>query len=180
MTTHYDRETLIDYLHGALTPAADADVFAHLQACAPCNAVYDEEATLSDALRTAAQAEALEFPSMIKAKVWDTIRHEKPSWIEALRAGWAPRVAVPLAAVVLIAGYLGLPPIIHSGQSTPGVDASYFLDVHNAEVQQNPFGPGLGPATYATDTQDRGTSSAASYIDAADAATLDDADAAIR
>ena len=28
MTTHYDRETLIDYLHGALTPQADAAVFA--------------------------------------------------------------------------------------------------------------------------------------------------------
>jgi hypothetical protein len=47
-------------------------------------------------------------------------------------------------------------------------------------VQQNPFGPGLAPATYSTDSQDRGTSAADSYIDAADAATLDDADAAIR
>lgn len=180
MNTHYDRETLIDYLHGALAPAADAQVFAHLEACRPCNAVHDEEAALGDALRFAARTEELEFPSMVKAKVWDAIRREKPSWIDALRARWGPRVAVPVAAVVILAGYLGLPPIIHSGQSGSGVDASYFLDVHNAEVQQNPFGPGVGPATYATDTPDRGTSSAASYIDAADAATPNDADAAIR
>jgi anti-sigma factor RsiW len=180
MNTHYDRETLIDYLHGALAPEADAGLFIHLQACTECNAVYDEEAALGDALRFAACTEELEFPSMIKAKVWDTIRRDKPSWIDVLRAGWLPRVAAPVAAVVLLAGYLGLPSIIHSGQVTPGVDAAYFLDVHNAEVQQNPFGPGVGPATYTSDTQDRGTSSAASYIDAADAATLDDADAAIR
>ena len=180
MNTHYDRETLIDFLHGALTPEADAGLFVHLQACTECNAAYDEEAALGDALRFAARSEELEFPSMIKAQVWETIRRDKPSWIDALRAGWAPRVAVPVAAVVVLAGYLGLPSIIHSGQAAPGVDATYFLDVHNAEVQQNPFGPGVGPATYATDTQDRGASSAASYIDAADAATLNDAAAAIR
>jgi hypothetical protein len=96
-----------------------------------------------------------------------------------LRAGWAPRVVVPVAAVVILAGYLGLPPIIHDSQA-PAVDASYFLDEHNAQVQQNPFGPGLAPAVYSTDAQDRGTSSADSYIDAADAATLDDSEAAIR
>jgi len=180
MNPHYDRDTLIDYLHGALAPEADAGVFAHLRACADCNAVYDEEAALGEALRFAARAEELEFPSMIKARVWDAVRREKPSWIQLLRAGWAPRVAVPVAAVVILAGYLGLPPIIHDRQGTPGVEASYFLDEHNAQVQQNPFGPGLAPAVYSADSQDRGTSSADSYIDAADAATLDDADAAIR
>ena len=180
MNTHYDRDTLIDYLHGALAPEADAGVFAHLRSCLDCNAVYDEEAALGETLRFAARAEELEFPSMIKARVWDAVRREKPSWIQLLRAGWAPRVAVPVAAVVILAGYLGLPPIIHGQQAAPGVDASYFLDEHNAQVQQNPFGPGLAPAVYTADSQDRGTSSADSYIDAADAATLDDADAAIR
>jgi anti-sigma factor RsiW len=179
MNTHYDRDTLIDYLHGALAPDADAAVFGHLSACAACNAVYDEEAALGEALRFAARTEELEFPSMIKARVWDAVRREKPSWIQVLRAGWAPRVVVPVAAVVILAGYLGLPPIIHDSQA-PAVDASYFLDEHNAQAQQNPFGPGLAPAVYSTDAQDRGTSSADSYIDAADAATLDDSEAAIR
>ncbi len=177
MNTHYDRETLIDYLHGALAPDADAGAFAHLRACPDCAAVFDEEAALGEALRFAARAEELEFPSMIKARVWDAVRREKPSWIQLLRTGWAPRVAVPVAAVVILAGYLGLPPIIHDHQATPGVDAAYFLDEHNAQVQQNPFGPGLAPAVYSTDSQDRGSAAAASYIDAADAATLDAADA---
>ena len=100
MTTHYDRETLIDYLHGALTPQADATVFAHLQACAPCNAVYDEEAALGEALRTAARAEELELPSLVKARVWDAVRHETPSWAQRLRTSWGPRIAVPVAALV--------------------------------------------------------------------------------
>ena len=77
MTTHYDRETLIDYLHGALTPEADAALFAHLETCASCNATYDEEAALGEALRRAARTEELEFPSMIKAKVWDAVRHQE-------------------------------------------------------------------------------------------------------
>ena len=126
MNPHYDRDTLIDYLHGALAPEADASLFAHLRSCADCNAVYDEEAALGEALRFAARTEELEFPSMIKARVWDAVRREKPSWIQLLRTGWAPRVAVPVAAVVILAGYLGLPPIIHDHQGAAGVDASYL------------------------------------------------------
>ncbi len=141
-----------------------------------CSAVYDEEAALGEALRSAARAEELEFPSMIKARVWDALRHEKPSWIQLLRAGWAPRVAVPVAAVVILAGYLGLPPIIHGQQAAPASTHRTSSTSTTREAQQNPFGPGVAPAVYATDSQDRGTSSADSYIDAADAATLDDAD----
>ena len=177
MTPHYDRETLIDYLHGALSPEADAAAFVHLQGCTACNAVYDEEAALGDVLRAAARAEVLEFPSLVKARVWDAVRREKPSWAERLRGSWAPRIAVPVAAVVALAAYLGTPIIRH--QPAVGVQASYYLDEHNAEAQQNPLGPGVTPAVYATDPQDRGTSSAASYIDTADAATLDDADVAV-
>jgi predicted anti-sigma-YlaC factor YlaD len=180
MTTHYDRETFIDYLHGALTPQADAAVFAHLTSCSACNALYDEEAALGELLRNAARAEELELPSLVKARVWDAVRHETPSWAQRLRTSWGPRIAVPVAAALAIAAYLG--PIGHQSQPVAaGVNASYFLDEHNAQAQQNPFGPGASPAVY-TETQDRGSaaSSAASYIDTADAATLDDASGAVR
>jgi len=181
MTTHYDRETLIDYLHGALTPEADAALFAHLETCASCNATYDEEAALGEALRRAARAEELEFPSLVKAKVWDAVRHQQPSWIERLRTSWGPRIAVPVAAALAIAAYLGTP-YLRQAPAETGIEAAYYLDVHNAEAQQNPFGPGVAPAVYTSETQDRGTSSssAASYIDTADAATLVDADGAFR
>ena len=46
-TPHYDRETLIDYLHGALEPDADAAVFAHLESCAACDALHADEAGLA-------------------------------------------------------------------------------------------------------------------------------------
>jgi anti-sigma factor RsiW len=180
MTTHYDRETLIDYLHGALKPEADATLFAHLETCTSCNAVYDEEARLGEVLRRAARAEELEFPSLVKAKVWDAVRHQRPSWVERLRTSWGPRIAVPVAAALAIAAYIGTP---YLRQPAPGagVEAAYYLDVHNAEAQQNPFGPGVAPAVYTSDPQASGASStAASYIDTADAATLVDADGAFR
>ena len=177
MSTHYDRDTLTDYLHGALEPGADAAVFAHLEACAACAAVSEEESALTEALRTSARSEELEFSSMIKARVWDAVRHEKPSWAARLR-GWGPRVAVPVAAVLAIAAYLGTP-ALHP-LPVAGVEASYFLDEHNAESQQNPFGPGVAPAIYNADAQNRAPSTAASYIDSAEAATLDDATGALR
>jgi len=181
MTTHYDRETLIDYLHGALTPSADAGVFAHLESCAGCNALYDEEAALGEALRSAARAEELELPSLVKARVWDAVRHEGPSWAQRLRTSWGPRIALPVAAALAIAAYVG-PHIRPAQPVVAGLNASYFLDEHNAQAQQNPFGPGSSPAVYTSEMQDRGSaaSSAASYIDTADAATLDDASGAVR
>lgn len=175
MTTHYDRETLIDYLHGELDPGSDAAVLAHLEACAACSAVHDEEASLGEALRGAARAGELELPSMVKARVWDAVRHAQPSWLDRLRA-WGPRVAVPVAAAIALGAYLGAPVWRNPGQPA-GIEAGYFLDEHNAELQQNPFGPGANPAIYASDAQGR-ASSAASYIDTADAATLDDASGA--
>ncbi|MEA2784410.1 MAG: hypothetical protein QOF71_514 [Candidatus Eremiobacteraeota bacterium] len=180
MTQHYERESLIDYLHGALTPQADAAVFAHLAACGACNALYDEEASLGEMLRNAAHAEELELPSLVKARVWDAVRHETPSWAQRLRVSWGPRIAVPVAAALAIAAYLG-PTFRHPQPVAAGVNANYFLDEHNAQAQQNPFGPGASPAVYTSDTQDRGsaTSTAASYIDTADAATLDDASGAV-
>jgi anti-sigma factor RsiW len=181
MTTHYDRETFIDYLHGALTPQADAGVFAHLASCAECNAVYDEEAALGETLRSAARSEELELPSLVRARVWDAVRHETPSWVQRLRTSWGPRIAVPVAAALALAAYI-TPIVRHQQPAVAGVNASYFLDEHNAQAQQNPFGPGASPTVYSAETQDRGNapSSAASYIDTADAATLDDASGAVR
>ncbi|HEY0613861.1 MAG TPA: hypothetical protein VGC96_04430 [Candidatus Elarobacter sp.] len=178
MTTHYDRDTLIDYLHRALDEDADAAVFAHLEACTDCTAMRDDEAALGETLRAAARAGELEFPSMVKARVWDTIRHQPPTLLERLRA-WGPRLAVPVAAVVALAAYLG-GPILRHPVAAPGIAASLFLDEHQAEAQQNPFGPGVTPAVYADSTDRSNTSTAASYIDTADAAILDDASGAFR
>ena len=71
---HYNADTLDDYLHGALGPERDAAIHAHLEACADCRALYDEAASVRDWLRAAARAEEREFPSMIKARVWEAVR----------------------------------------------------------------------------------------------------------
>jgi len=47
-------------------------------------------------------AEELEFPSLIKARVWDAVRHEQPSWRTRLLAGWGARLALPLAAATSV------------------------------------------------------------------------------
>ena len=180
MTTHYDRENLIDYLHGALEPEADAALFEHLELCAPCRALHDEEAGLGEALRSAARAEELEFPSLIKARVWDAVRREQPTWRTRLLSGWGPRLALPLAAAVALVVYLGGPIVRHGAVGTPGVAAAFYLDEHNAEVQNNPLGPGIAPTVFGSDAQEATTVSAASFIDTADAATLDDAVGALQ
>ena len=176
MNTHYDRDTLVDYLHGALEPASDAAVFAHVQGCAACRAARDEEAEIGESLRAFARKDERELPSMVKARVWEAVREARPTFAERLRSRWGPAIAVPLAAVVALAAYLGTP-IVRDRGVAPGVAASFYLDEHNAEATQNPLGPGIVPGSAAADTS---ATTAASYIDTADAATLDSADGALR
>jgi len=111
---HYDADTLDDYLHGALGPERDAVIHAHLEACAACRALYDEAATVRDWLRAAAQAEEREFPSMIRARVWERVRAMPAplSFADRLRALWRPMIAVPVAAVLAVFIYVGVP---HAG-----------------------------------------------------------------
>lgn len=176
MTSHYDRDTLIDYLHGALDANADARVFAHLDACADCRAVHDEEAAIGELLRSAAQADERELPSMVKARIWDAVRRERPSFGQRLLTGWGPRLALPVAAALALVAYLGVPAM--RGPQTPsGVSAVFYLNEHNATVQ-NPLGQGVSPAVYGPEQSTANEAAAAAYIDTADAATLDSADGA--
>ena len=134
---HYDLDTLDDYLRGELDAVRDADVHAHLETCVPCRAAYDEAASVRDWIRTAAAAEELEFPSMIKARVWETIRTAPPSRWAWLRSGWRPWLALPVAAAVAFVAYVEAP-LVHGG--TPaGIAASEFLLEHSAQMADNPL-----------------------------------------
>jgi hypothetical protein len=178
MTTHYDRETLIDYLHRALAPDTDAAVFAHLKTCAACRAAHDDEAAFGETLRAWGRADEPEMPAIVKARVWEAVRKERPSPFAGLVRAWIPALAVPAAAFVALAIYFATP-IVRGTPPPPGISAVYYLDEHNAGVQQNPLGPAVNPAVYATENQTP-TGTASAYFDTADAATLDDADAAVR
>lgn len=178
MTTHYDLDTILDYINGELDPRADAKVFAHLERCTACRAMHDEEVAFGDALRAGARASELELPPVVRARVWDAVRHQPPTLLERLRSRWGPAIAVPIAAAVALGAYFGAP-IFRGPSPAPGIAASFFLDEHNAEATQNPLGPGVTPAVFSAGGT-ASSSTAASYIDTADAATLDDASGAIR
>jgi anti-sigma factor RsiW len=135
---HYNIETLEDYLHGALGPERDAAIHAHLEGCADCSVLYDEAAGVRDWLRAAARAEEREFPSMIKARVWEAVRTAQPTWLDRVRAAWRPMIAVPVAGVVAVALYVSIP-AVQGTHAAPGVAASYLMEEHAAVASENPL-----------------------------------------
>jgi len=139
MMEHLTTDTLTDYVHGELPPAEDALVHAHLQACAACQAEFELETSLSEALRTAARDEEYELPSMVKARIWEAVRAERPSPFAAFAAFLRPAIAVPTAAILIVVTYfaspLGHPQQVHAKT----VDAMYYLEQHAAEELQNPL-----------------------------------------
>jgi predicted anti-sigma-YlaC factor YlaD len=152
---HYNADTLDDYLHGAFGPERDAVIHAHLEACAPCRGLYDEAASVRDWLRAAAQAEEREFPSLVKARVWERVRSlppPAPSLAGRLRAFWRPMIAVPVAAVLAAFIYVGVP---HAGTPPTGVAATYLLEEHAAVASDNPLADRglIVPASVTDDSQ---------------------------
>jgi len=138
---HYTTETLIDYIHGELASSEDASLFVHLAACGDCRASCEAEVTLTEALRNSPLAEERELPPMLKAQIWAAIRTERPSALDAVRGFLRPAYALPALAVILVAGYFGVPAARNSLSPAvqPGVSATYYLDEHAAESQANPL-----------------------------------------
>jgi anti-sigma factor RsiW len=137
---HYNADILDDYLHGALGPERDATIHAHLETCAPCRTRYDEAAMVRDWLRSAARAEELAFPSIIKARVWEAVRAmpAQVTFADRLRALWRPMVALPIAAAIAVFAYMGIPSV-HGGNQPAGVAATYLLEEHAAVASDNPL-----------------------------------------
>ena len=136
MNDHLSTYLLVDYVHGELSPSADAKAHAHLAACAACREAYDLETTLSEALRSAAKAEEREFPSLVTAAVWDRIRHARPGPAARLAAWLRPAFAVPVAAAIVVGAYF-VSPLAHPAR--PTIDAAYYLEAHAAESAQTPL-----------------------------------------
>ena len=138
MNEHLNIDTIIDYLHGELPPAADALTHAHLQACGPCRSEYEREASLSESLRVAARNEERELPPAVKAAVWQAVRNERPSLSLRLAAFLRPAIALPTAAALVLVTYFASP-LSHSQHATRSVDAMYYLEQHAAEQMLNPL-----------------------------------------
>ena len=132
---HTTTDQLIDYIHGALGPQEDARVYSHIAECEACRLDYRAEVLLSEAIRTGAAAETLEFPSMIKAKVWQAIRTEQPTLLQRLRAAFIPAAAIPVAAAIALMVYFNA----GQGPAAPTIEAAYYLDEHAAHQVEIPL-----------------------------------------
>ncbi|MBD5635241.1 MAG: zf-HC2 domain-containing protein [Candidatus Eremiobacteraeota bacterium] len=136
MNDHLSNDRLVDFVHGELSPSDDALVHAHLAGCVLCREGYEVEATLSEALRSAAKAEELEMPSLVAATVWERVRNAKPGPMARV-AGWLrPVYALPVAAALLVGGFF-VSPLAH--RSGPTIEATYYLQAHAAQAAQTPL-----------------------------------------
>ncbi len=171
---HYTDDDLVDYLHGELGDAADVLAHAHLAECTDCRRRLDAEAAVGEMLRSSTFAHEREFPSMIRAQVWASIRASEPSLLERIQAFFSPAVAVPLAAFLALLLYFGVP-VLRSVNATgaPTVSALYYLDEHAALGQENPLADHMNTNTTLVSPTPSSIVSAP-LIGAADAATLDD------
>lgn len=142
MQSHPTHELLIDYLHGELAPSEDAALALHLGSCAPCRERYDEEARLSEALRSYASADEREMPAGIRAAVFDAVeRPEQPARGIGLMRWTRPALALPVAAALVFAAFIGFRSA-HHGSPTTMIDAAYYLDDHAALTGAVPFNEG--------------------------------------
>jgi predicted anti-sigma-YlaC factor YlaD len=150
---HFDNEQLVDYLHRELDPAQDAAILAHLETCAECRARYEAEARLSEVLRGHARASERDLPQGVVARIWDAVDRDavRPNPWERFAALLRPIVAVPAAAVLVVAAYFGLT-TLHNGPAPTTIDAAFYLDDHAALNSTLPFSEGAPlPATLERD-----------------------------
>jgi len=150
---HLQIDTIIDYLHHELAPGDDAEVLAHLEACADCTAELNVEASITDRMRAAARAEELEVPSGLRSAILTRIAGQRRGLLESLRGWVQPLVFVPVAAAVAAAAIFFFP--AHTPPSSQsGLPVSFYLQQYAVHAQQNPLA-------------DRGTAIMASFDDTA-------------
>ena len=154
MNEHLTTETLIDYLHHALPPQADAAVYTHLAECPTCANAYEYEAGLSEALRINARATEREFPSGIRESVLGLIERapaRSVGFADALREWLRPAIAIPAAAAFVLV--LLLVPHFAAQSGPPSIDAAYYLNDHAAMNGTMPFADATSavPASLTTD-----------------------------
>lgn len=137
MMQHLKNETIVDYVHDALSPQDDAAVYAHIESCEACRQELDAEAALSEMLRSYGARTQREMPATLKAEIWSRIRSAQPSLWERVVASLRPAVAVPAALVLAAAAYFG---VTYLGpQAAPSIEAVYYLQDHAALNSTIPF-----------------------------------------
>ncbi len=138
---HTTTEAIIDYLHRELSPEADAALLVHLESCEQCRAIYQEQARLSESLRTYARVTERELPQGVVARIWDAVETQQtqPSFAQRITALFRPVVAVPIAALLVVGAFFGYTASHHTGPITV-IDAAYYLRDHASLNSTMPFG----------------------------------------
>jgi anti-sigma factor RsiW len=134
--THPTFEDLIDYAHGELSPARDAQLHEHLAGCPSCFASYHAELNVSDSLRAYARETERDLPpGFAQAIVLNAIQHRPTLW-ERWSASLRPFMAVPVAAAILLVAFFA---IGRHGAPERRVDPSYYFEDHAALAASVPF-----------------------------------------
>ncbi len=137
MMQHLTNDFLLDYVHGELSPADDASVYAHIEQCQACRMEYEAEVALGEMLRAQAARDERELPSAVKAEIWQRVRDGKASPLDRAFAWLRPGIAIPAAAALAIAAYFGSTYMAPRG--VPSIEASYYLQDHAAMNSTIPF-----------------------------------------
>jgi anti-sigma factor RsiW len=153
---HPTSEMLIDYVHGELPAHEDAALHAHLSACNSCSETHADEVRLGELLREHARTEERELPPGFAARIVATAVSAAPqrSWWQA--AIFRPVFALPAAAAIALALYVGFSSF-HGAAKTTTVDAAYYIESHAALATDMPFAEGASlPMSFASyDETDR-------------------------
>lgn len=144
--THPSIERIVDYLHGELSPAEDAVIYAHFAACPECDAKRSEELAITDALHAYARNTERDMPAGLATRIQIAAVQSQPGAWQRFMAPFRPMVMVPAAAAVALAIYIGYSSW-HRAAAPPGIQAAYYVNNHAAMAASAPFGDAAPPIT---------------------------------
>lgn len=147
---HPSIETIVDYLHGELSPPEDAVVYAHLAGCPECDGKRSEELAITEALRAYAGATDRDLPAGLATRIRTAAVQPQPGAWQRFLAELRPMVMVPAAAAVALAIYLGYSSW-HRAAAPPRIEAAYYVKNHAAMAASAPFGDAAPPITLTAD-----------------------------
>jgi anti-sigma factor RsiW len=152
--THPSIEQIVDYLHGELSPAQDAVIYAHLAGCLPCSERRTDELAIGEALRAHARAGERNLPASLVARIRSEIeRPARDSAWEQLRTRFRPIFVLPAAAAAAAILYAGIE-AWQSAATTP-IDAADYVDSHAAMAAVTPFADDMPQAMLASEDEAR-------------------------
>lgn len=153
--THPSIEQIVDYLHGALSPAEDAAMHAHLAGCPPCGDRRAEEVALTEALRSQAVVQERELPPGVVARIRERVEQPAaaPVWLRA-PASLRPAFIVSAAAAIAAIVYFGTG-ARHGTPPSTAIGAAYYVENHDAMAAAAPFADDAPPTTLTSDDETR-------------------------